>query len=190
VTVADEARARKEGERELERRLEDGQSADSALYRSWLRYHNRLGGADPWAAWKERYTPSATKKEIAVKKSVKKAIAAAAPDAPSVPRNVPLRPVSIAGAGQTAVLSPFKQEVDAAEAALARARKSEDAYAIAGASSALREARHRLTAMKLMIAESARERDPAAVMRSLRGQGTPLLTNRHALRDDPSLRGI
>ena len=191
--MAGEDAARRAGERELKKRLEDGEPADSAVYRSWVRYHNTNGGTDPWQAWKRRYMATATRKESAMKAAKKAAKAAARPDAPSVPsipRRVPLRPVSVAGVGSTAVMSPFKQEVDAAEAALARARKSEDAYAIAGASSALREARHRLTAMKLMIAESARERDPAAVMRSLRGQGTPLLTNRHALRDDPSLRGI
>jgi hypothetical protein len=187
--MADETRARREGEKELKKRLDAGQSAEEAVYRSWIRYHNVQKGTDPWPAWKERYTPTATKKEIAVKKSVKKAIAAAAPDVPSVahPR---IRPTSVAGNGSTAVMVPFEEEVAQAESALARARKSGDTYAVAGASAALREARHRLTTLKMVVAEQAREADPALVMRSLRGQGVPLLSNRHALRDDPSLRAI
>lgn len=189
--MADETRARREGERELKKRFEDGQSADEAVYRSWVRYHNANGGTDPWAVWKERYTPSATRKEIAVTKAAKKAAKAARPDAPSVP-HVTIRPSPITGLGNGSplALDPFKAEVDAAEAALARARKSQDSYAIAGASAALKEARYRLAALKMVVAEQAREADPATVMRSLRGQGVPLLTNRRALHDDPSLRGI
>ena len=187
----DESAARRAGERELRKRLEDGQSADEAVWRSWLRYHNRLGGSAPYAAWEERYMPTATKKEIAVKKSVKKAIAAAAPDAPSVP-HVTVRPAPISGAGNSTVpaLGQFEREVEKAQEQLARARKSGDTYGIAAASTALKEAQYRLTGLKMVAAENARERDPAAVMRSLRGQGVPLLSNRHALRDDPSLRGI
>jgi hypothetical protein len=189
--VADETRARKEGERELRKRLEDGQSAAEALYRSWLRYHNRLGGADSWQAWERRYLADATRKEAAMKKSVRKAIAAAAPDAPSVP-HVTVRPAPISGAGNSTVpaLGQFEREVEKAQEQLARARKSGDTYGIAAASTALKEAQYRLTGLKMVAAENARERDPAAVMRSLRGQGVPLLSNRHALRDDPSLRGI
>jgi hypothetical protein len=155
-----------------------------------VRYHNVLGGQDPYDVWEDHYMPHATRKEAQVKKSVAKALKAAIPSAPSVPRIPAVRPTSLAGTGTTAVLDPFEDEVAEAEKALAKAHKAEDAYAIAAAQTKLREARFRRTALKMVAAENARERDPALVMRSLRGQGVPLLTNRHALRADPSLREI
>lgn len=126
----------------------------------------------------------------AAKKAAKAAARPDAPSVPSIPRRVPLRPVSVAGVGSTAVMSPFEEEVRTAEVSLARAQKSGDSYAITAAKTALREAKYRLVSLKMMAAENARERDPATVARAMRGMGVPLLSNRHALRDDPSLRGI
>ena len=188
--MLDDTIARRAGERELAKRLEAGEAAKEAVWRGWITYHNRLGGQESYDSWTSRYMAHATRKEAQVKKSVAKALKAAIPSAPSVPRIPAVRPTSLAGTGTTAVLDPFEEEVAEAEKALAKAHKAEDPYAVAAAQHKLREARYRRTALKMVVAENAREADPALVMRSLRGQGVPLLSNRHALRDDPSLRGI
>ena len=183
-----ETAARRAGEQELQKRLDAGESADSAVYRGWLAYHNRHGGADSWPSWKAQYLNG--KANNMGKSKLQKALDRAAPLSPSVPRPPAIRPVSIAGAGSTAALAPFEHEVAKAEADLTKARKAQDAYAIAAAQRDLQEAQYRLTAMKFVVAENARERDPSLTARALRGQGVPLVTNRHALRDDPSLREI
>ena len=188
--MSDENTARRAGERELAKRLEAREAAKEAVWRGWIEYHNRHGGEEPYDSWTSRYMQEATRKETAMHKSVRKALKAAIPSAPSVPRVPAVRPTSLAGTGTTAVLDPFEDEVAEAEKALAKAAKAGDEYAIAAAKTKLREARFRLTGLKMVAAENARERDPALVMRSLRGQGVPLLSNRHALRDDPSLRAI
>ena len=188
--MADETSARRAGEQEIAKRLEEGWTAKDAVWRAWITYHNRLGGQESYDSWTSRYMSHAARKEAQVKKSVAKALKAAIPTAPSVPRIPAVRPTSLAGTGTTAVLDPFEEEVADAERAVEKAKKAQDPYAVAAAQTKLREARYRLTALKMVAAENARERDPALVMRSLRGQGVPLLTNRHALRADPSLREI
>jgi hypothetical protein len=81
----------------------------------------------------------------------------------------------------------LEARVDRAQFDLA---KASDDYALARAREELRTAKHQLTTMKMIAAEGARERDPQMTSRALRGQGVPLLTNRRALPDDASLRGI
>lgn len=102
------------------------------------------------------------------------------------------RRTGIAGTSQamSVALSPFDARVAAAEADLAAAKAADNQYGITAAREALRHARYARTAMKMVAAENARERDAAVASRSFRGQGVPILTNRHALPDDPGVRGI
>ncbi|MDA8297420.1 MAG: hypothetical protein M0004_12690 [Actinomycetota bacterium] len=84
----------------------------------------------------------------------------------------------------------FEARVAAAQKDLEKARLDQDDYAAGVAKQELRQAQQQLTTMKMIAAENARERDPGYAMRALRGQGVPLLTNRHALGDDPDVQGI
>ena len=84
----------------------------------------------------------------------------------------------------------FEARVALAQRDLEKAKLNEDEYATAVAKSELYQARQALTAVKMIAAEHARERDPGTMARIMRGQGVPLVTNRHALGDDPGVQGI
>ncbi|HVA05517.1 MAG TPA: hypothetical protein VNG12_02130, partial [Acidimicrobiales bacterium] len=94
---------------------------------------------------------------------------------------------ALRGSEGTDALKSFDDNVAAAEDRLAKARAAGDTYAIAAAQSDLQVARHQRTAIKMIATENARERDPQMTTRSLRGQGVPLLSNRHALPEDVAL---
>ena len=71
-----------------------------------------------------------------------------------------------------------------------KAKDTNNEWAKTAARRELRDAMHQRTHAKMIMSEQARSHDVAAIQRSLRGQGTPLLTNKHALGDDRGLQEI
>ena len=86
------------------------------------------------------------------------------------------------------VFRNYEAQVERAEKQLRRAPA--DSWERRQAAEELSATRRRLASLKMMVAEQARQRDPGSVMRSVRGQGVPLLSNRHALPDDNQMTGI
>jgi len=157
-----EKSAEAHGIAEMRKELANGATPDQARYRGWLKYHNQHGGRQSWADWSQRrdLPDQEVRKEPVMKKSIGNPFA------------------------------QFDDRVANAEQALQKATASGDTWETAAARSELGEARRQRTLVKMIASEHARDRDPGLLMRSLRGQGVPLLSNRHALPDDPSLQGI
>lgn len=86
--------------------------------------------------------------------------------------------------------SAFDARVEAAERDLEKAKREGNEWAKTAARRELLEATNQRTHAKMMASEGARQRDVGLITRSMRGQGVPLLTNRHALPDDNRLREI
>jgi hypothetical protein len=97
---------------------------------------------------------------------------------------------ALRGSESQSALKAFDDNVAEAEERLAKAVAASDTYGITAAKTDLNTARHQRTAIKMIASENARERDPAATTRALRGQGVPLLGNRHALPEDAALRSL
>lgn len=177
-----ESAAEVEGIAEMRKELQGGASFDHALYRGWIEYHNRRGGARSWQAWQQRadiYKQAAT---AALNERREK----------DMGKNALLKALQNEGA-RVPGAHPFaalETRVASAESAVAKATAANDDYAIAATREELRAAKRQLTMLKMIASENARERDPQMVSRALRGQGVPLLSNRRALPDDSSLRGI
>ena len=53
-----------------------------------------------------------------------------------------------------------------------------------------RDFRRRSMALKMLVAENIRQTRPEHLLRAFRGQGVPLVTNKHALPDDRDLGGL
>lgn len=69
-------------------------------------------------------------------------------------------------------------------------KELEDRVAAAASIQEERQARQQLAAAKMIANENRRERDPEVLMRTMKGLGVPLLSNRHALPDDRDLRAV
>ncbi len=91
---------------------------------------------------------------------------------------------------QESAFKAFEDAVGAAEADLAKAKEASNEYALAQARRDLLQAKNQLTAVKMIAGEHARTHDIEMVVRAQRGQGVPLLSNRHQLPDDNRLRAV
>lgn len=110
-------------------------------------------------------------------------------------KRIPLNPAGVTAflrdpANRESAFKSFEDRIATAQADLEQATKAKDEYAIKRTTAELTDARRSLTAMKMVAAERARESDPTMVARAMRGQGVPLLTNRHAIGEDNKLRSI
>lgn len=171
MTMNEQA-AEQEGIAEMRKELHGGSTLEYAVYRGWITYHNRLGGRRSYQEWREIHEHTNDRKGSTVNKHDKLAKELA----PFVARANPL--------------ATFQEAVAKAEHTLAKAKATGADWQLASAREELRSARQRLTVLKMMIAEAARERDPALVMRAARGQGVPMISNRHQFPDDSGIRGV